>query len=399
MNILRVIPTVDPRYGGPVEGIRRIHAFLPALGVSEHVVTLDRPGAGYLKDFPIPVTPKGPADGMFRRLLGRTPLLRYGYSPGFVGWLKANAPRFDAVVVHGLWNYATHGASLALRGARTPYLVYAHGMLDPWFKQAYPLKHHAKQLCWSLFEGPLLAGAGAVLFTTEEERLVSRGVFNGHPYAERVVRYGTSGPPDKPDDPVTQTQAFETAFPALKGKRFLLYLSRIHPKKGCDLLIRAFAKFASDAPDLDLVMAGPDQIGWAADLQTMAKELGVSGRVHWTGMLTGDAKWGAFRAAEAFVLPSHQENFGIVVAEALACGCPALISNKVNIWREVAAAGAGLVDDDTDEGAARLLGGWLVLPKDMRGAMRAKARQCFLDNFDARHAAEDFARALQALRG
>src|SRR6185369_13539161 len=130
--------------------------------------------------------------------------------------------------------------------------------------------------------------------------------------------------------------AFFAAFPALKGRQFLLFLGRVHPKKGCDLLIRAFAKSLDKiAPDMDLVMAGPDQVNWVPELKALTKRLGVDNRVHWPGMLTGALKWGAFHSADALVLPSHQENFGIAVAEAMACCTPALISDKVNIWREV----------------------------------------------------------------
>lgn len=133
-------------------------------------------------------------------------------------------------------------------------------------------------------------------------------------------------------DSQAQRQIFLDHFPQLDNKRLLLFLSRIHVKKGCDLLIEAFAEVASD-DSLHLVIAGPDQIGWQADLQKQAKQLGIEQKITWTGMLSGDLKWGAFHATEAFLLPSHQENFGFVVAEALACEVPVLISNKVNIWQ------------------------------------------------------------------
>jgi glycosyltransferase involved in cell wall biosynthesis len=116
-------------------------------------------------------------------------------------------------------------------------------------------------------------------------------------------------------------------------------------------------------------------------LQQLAHRLGVSDRVTWPGMLRGDMKWGAFYAAEAFILPSHQENFGIAVAEALGCGRPVLISDKVNIWREVQSHGAGIVASDTEEGTLKLLREWLSLTSDQRSTMGRNARALFEERF------------------
>jgi glycosyltransferase involved in cell wall biosynthesis len=164
--------------------------------------------------------------------------------------------------------------------------------------------------------------------------------------------------------------------------RYILYLSRIHPKKGCDLLVDAFASVADANPDLFLIVAGPDQTGWVKTLQDQASHLGVADRILWPGILQGDAKWGAYYGCEAFILPSHQENFGIVVAEALACGKPVLITDKVNIWREISAAKAGLVAPDTSEGVKQLLQQWLSLSPEERAAMGDAARRCFEERFD-----------------
>jgi glycosyltransferase involved in cell wall biosynthesis len=183
-------------------------------------------------------------------------------------------------------------------------------------------------------------------------------------------------------------------FPELAGRRVLLFLSRIHEKKGCDLLIRAFAKVADDS--LHLVFAGPDQTGWTARLQSLATELGVAERLTWTGMLSGDLKWGALRLAEAFVLPSHQENFGIAVAEALACGTPVLISNKVNIWREIEQDRAGFVDEDDELGTTRLLQRWLGTSADERSQMRKNALASFEARFEVKRAAASLIEALGA---
>ena len=161
----------------------------------------------------------------------------------------------------------------------------------------------------------------------------------------------------------------------------LLFLGRIHPKKGCDLLIDAFARVAREHPQLTLVLAGPDTSNWQGALQSQAARLGIEDQVCWPGMLKGDLKWGAFLASEAFVLPSHQENFGIAVAEALGCARPVLISDKVNIWREVSDAGAGLVASDTVEGTERCLRRWLDATPDQRAAMGARARDLFHRRF------------------
>jgi glycosyltransferase involved in cell wall biosynthesis len=197
-----------------------------------------------------------------------------------------------------------------------------------------------------------------------------------------VVGYGTG---DVPNDARGQLSAFHAQLPALGGRPYMLFLGRIHPKKGCDLLVQAWAVIAQQRPDLQLVIAGPDQTGWIKELRLLADRLGLDARIHWPGMVTGDAKWGAFRGAEAFILPSHQENFGVAVAEALACRTPVLISDKVNIWREVKASGAGLVESDTLAGTRQLLQSFMALDEAAKARMRDAARQCFVERFDLKN--------------
>ena len=230
-----------------------------------------------------------------------------------------------------------------------------------------------------------------MLFTSEEERQLARGVFAGPVYKETVVAYGTAEPP-----PPSQVQrdAFRALLPGLGNRSYLLFLSRIHEKKGCDLLVSAFANIAQHYPDVDLVIAGPDQVGLKARLQEQAKAAGIADRIHWPGMLKGDAKWGAFHDAEAFILPSHSENFGIVVAEAMACQTPVLISNKINIWREVEASGGGFVEDDTLDGTSRLLERWLALGPSEKAAMAGSAKEGFERNFHVAAAGRDLENAL-----
>ncbi len=252
-------------------------------------------------------------------------------------------------------------------------------MLDPWLNRAYTTKTFFKRIFWRLFERRVLRDAAGVLFTCEEERRLARQSFQPYRAREFVVGYGTR---DVSGDPEAQRAAFFARAPGTRGRRLVLFLSRIHEKKGVDLLVVAFARAADAHPDVDLVIAGPDQSGLRQELTAIAERFGVADRIHWPGMLTGEAKWGAFRAADVFVLPSHQENFGIVVAEAMALGKPLLITDKVNIWREVETDGAGIVVKDDLEGVAEGLRRALALTADERERMGAAARRSFENRYD-----------------
>lgn len=388
MKLLHVLPSVDPRGGGPMEAVRQRGRLLASQGHRIEVATLDAPGAACVAEFAADA-------GLAVHALGEAaPPLWFGatyrYSPRLVPWLREHAPRHDVVIVEGLWNYHAFGTWRALHGTSVPYLVFPHGMLDPWFKRRYPLKHLKKWLYWPWADYRVLRDAAAVVFTCEQERRLARESFGLYRAHEVVGAFGTAAPPQDAD---RLRATFFAAHPGLQGKRLLLFLSRLHPKKGCDLLIDAYAQVAAGRDDLRLVMAGPDQQGWQAELQAQAARRGIADRIVWPGMLQGDLKWGAFHAAEAFVLPSHQENFGIVVAEALGCGLPVLISDQINIWREVHEASAGLVAPDTVEGCARVLAGWLAMPEDERLRMRAQARAAF----DRHFTVEAMARSLLAI--
>ena len=380
MKLLHIIRGTDPEAGGPIEALLRFSDVWMRSGHSVEIASLEPEETATRHGLPVPVNALGNSVG------------RFGYSPRLVGWLRRNAGRFDAVILHGLWNYASWGSWRALRNLPMPYFVFAHGMLDPWFRDSYPVKHMAKQLYWWFAEGRVLRDARSVLFTCEEERVRARGQFWGPGYRERVVLLGTSEPPADID---RQDAAFDAAFPALQRKRFLLFMGRIHPKKGCDILIQAFAAAGGERQDLDLVIAGPDQVGWKTDLLRMANRLGISERVHWPGMLKGDLKWGAYRNADAMILPSHQENFGFVVAEAMACSTPVLISNKVNTWREVDSAQAGFVEADDLHGTQTLLRRFWALSEEDRKKMREAARRGFEQYFDVEVAARSFLRTIE----
>ena len=367
MRILHSVSSVNPAGGGPIEGIKRLGEILPSRGSISEIVSLDPPNARWVQECPLKVHAMGPAIG------------KYGYTRRLIPWLLSHAAKFDIVVIDGIWQYSSFGTARALKRLGRPYVVFTHGMLDPWFKSEYPLKHLKKWAYWPWGEYRVLRDARAVLFTCEEEKLLARQSFWLYRAHEEVVAFGTADPLSAGAD---KREAFFRKAPHLRNKRFLLFLGRIHPKKGCDTLIQAFARVAEVAGELELVFVGPDSTQWRSNLERLALTQGVSDRLTWLSALDGDAKWGAFHAAEAFVLPSHQENFGIAVAEALGCGLPVLITNKVNIWREIRSSGAGLVDADSIEGVTNLLLSWIGMDLNERVRMGRNARACFLAHFE-----------------
>jgi glycosyltransferase involved in cell wall biosynthesis len=389
MKILRVIATVDPATGGPVAGMRAITPLLTKLGHQTDFLTVDDPFAGYLQSWVGQTFAMGPAKNS------------YAYSHRVRPWLEKNIGRYDAVIMHGLWQFLGLAVRSIAREKGIPYFVIPHGMLDPSIRETYPIKHIKKWLYWQIIERRILRDARAVFFTCQEERRLARKTFPFYQCNERVIAYGAARPEGFPDN---WAAAWRTRCPSVAGHRYFLFLGRIHSKKGVELLIRAYGKItrtyavSHGGTPPDLVIAGPcvdDR--YLATLKTLAQAEGVGPSIHWPGMLTGEAKWGALAGAEAFVLPSFQENFGIAVVEALACGTPVLISNRVNIWNELESDNVALVEPPTQEGTTRLLERWLVLGADARTKMGDAAKASFEKRFEIGFAATHLAEQLSGL--
>lgn len=371
MRILHVIDTLSPASGGPPEAVRQlVTAYEHEIADSRiEVVCLDQPDAPFLAGIPCPV-----------HALGQSALGRFAFSLRLWRWLHTHARRFDVILMNGIWSFPDVAVRAAARHAGVPYGVFVHGALDPWFNRTYPLKRLKKMLYWPV-QYRVLHDAAAVFFTTGIERDLAGTSFRPNKWNGVVIPYGITDVGDSAEDSARQIEQFYELAPTLRGRNYLLFLGRIHEKKGCDLLLEAYGRLASSYPEVDLVIAGPDQTGLQTKLKAHAERLNIAARVHWPGMIRGDLKWGALRACDAFVLPSHQENFGISVAEALSAMRPVLISNQVNIWPDIESDGVGLVDDDTIEGTERLLRRWFEMATADREAMAARARPCFLARY------------------
>lgn len=381
MKLLRIITTTNPEAGGVIESVLQASLAMQSLGHKVELLSLDAPNSKWLSSMPIKVHAVGPAK------------TSYYYCPAVKTWLDKFHVNYDAFIIDGLWQY--HGAATrkALLKNKRKYHVYTHGMLDPWFKKKYPLKHIKKWIYWLLEEYKVIRDANKVFFTTEEEMRVSRLSFWLYKCQGEIAPIGTSAFDGNVEN---AKEKFVATFPALKNKSYLLFLSRIHPKKGVDLLIEAFSQNHHLNPELLLVIAGPDQLNMQDELKQLANKLGVSDKIIWVGMLNGHVKWGAYYNAEAFILPSHQENFGIVVAEALSCGIPALISDKINIWREIKKCNAGIVDVDTVQGCCNLISKWVQLNERQRGQMISQTKKCFNEYFEIKQSAIHLAKTIES---
>lgn len=382
MHLLHIINSMDPVGGGPAQGIRNLDSVMREAGIIREVVCLDSPVSPYLKTGGLNIHALG---------VGKGP---WCYNKRLIPWLEANIHRFEVIIVNGLWTYHSYAAQRVVNERKkqqkrvAKFFVMPHGMLDPYFQKAKgrKLKAIRNWFYWKLVERYVVNNADGLLFTCETELLLARETFYPyHPQREYNVGYGIAQPPAYENK---MSLAFFKFFPGLSGSEYLLFLGRIHPKKGVDLLIEAYITlhqiFKKDGVDLPrLVICGPgSDTNFGKRMQRLLNKYpDVKERVFFPGMLEGDAKWGAFYGCQAFVLPSHQENFGIAVAEALACEKPVLISNQVNIWREIKSEDGGIVKDDDLEGTIMMLRDWLNMTKSDQKVMSGNAIKIYQKYF------------------
>ncbi len=375
---------MDPKSGGPCQGIRNTIPAMKKHGITNEVVCLDSPDCGWLGKDDFEIHALGPAENVWR------------YSSRLIPFLLENAPKFDAIIAHGMWLYPDYAVSKALKklkgsasnpGSLPRWYIMPHGMLDPYFQKSPERKWKAMRndIYWKFIEHKVVSSADGLLFTCEEEKRLAAQPFRPYKPAKEInVGYGIQEPPARE---AVNLEAFYSDYPSLKNKPFILFLSRIHQKKGLDLLIEAYESLRGDFGESDipnLVIAGPgldSPFGKDCEESVLGSEF-LRNRVIFTGMLSGDKKWGAFYGCSAFVLPSHQENFGIAVAEALACAKPVLICDKVNIWREIEAGGGGIVKPDNLEGVREILDIWLKLNASQKEEMARAAVDVYRNHFE-----------------
>jgi glycosyltransferase involved in cell wall biosynthesis len=374
MKVLHIIDSVNPDQGGPLAFAINMSRERALHGHSSVFVATDPEDAIWIEDFPFPVVcaPKS------RRGVERA--------------IAEVCGTCDVAIVHGLWNNASIGGYKALRKKSVPWFLYPHGMLDPYFKRIKPIKNLVKHLYWILWQGRMLSGATRVLFTCQEELTLAQNAFIGHNLYKRVVvsYCAVDQKLNEPDQvKIDSFQGRDMSRP------YLLFLSRIHPKKAIDNLLRAYAAVSENFPSVDLIIAGPNKNDYGESMKALVEKLGLGSRVIWTGPVKGDVKRALFSKAKAFVLPSHQENFGQVVAESLSTGTPVLISDKVNIHKEISQNGVGLICKDTTVSTREMLEAFLTLSEKDYVAMKEAARPTYERLFSLQSAYADLHQHLE----
>jgi glycosyltransferase involved in cell wall biosynthesis len=277
----------------------------------------------------------------------------------------------DVCHIHALWENIQHFGARAAERRGVPYIVRPCGMLDPWSLRQSKWK---KQLymAWRLRRN--LQRAAALHFTAAAERDLTKPLKLSTP---AIVE--PNGVDLKEFEQLPPRGTFRSAYPAIGQRPMILFLGRVHPKKGVDLLVKAFSKTTTS--DAMLVIAGPDWDGHTAQIRQLVQSLGLTDRVIFTGMLHGRHRIEAMVDADLFCLASHSENFGIAVVEALAAGTPVIISDQVNIYQEIAAAGVGTAVPLDVSAFTSSLDRWLA-DRSLRQEAASRCRDFVWQNYD-----------------
>lgn len=334
LNVLHVIPAIAPRYGGPSQVIFEMCRALAVQGAEVLIAATDADGPDRLAlDLERVIELQGVRTILFARQWSE----RFGYSRPLAHWLDRHVADFDAVHIHAVFSHACVAAARACRRRGVPYVVRPLGSLDPWSMRQKPLR---KKVMWHVAVNRMLRSAAAIHYTaSEEQRLAesSLGLQNGV-----VIPLGI-----RFDAPPTNgiNGHFRHQHSALCDRPYVLALSRLHPKKNLEMLIESFSSLARQREygDWRLVIAGDGEARYVESLKRLAGEKAGEEKVLFVGWLDGSDKVSALQSAALLALPSHQENFGIAAAEALASGVPVVVSEHVNLAPEIKRHNAGWV--------------------------------------------------------
>lgn len=372
MKILSVIPTYVPAYniGGPVKTTHDLCKTLVSKGDEVDVYTTNVNAFGRVE---VPIHKPVDVDGVKVTYFPVRCPVAYNYAPDMGKAIKKNVSKYDLVHIHSVYLYPTFIAAKICRKKNIPYIINPFGALDP---DMIGLKSSfIKRIYIELVERNNINKASAVQVASEYEknRLLSLGFrapVHIVPCAIDPKEYLLLG----------NKQILKEKYPQITNKKIILFMGRIHPKKGLDLLALAFAEIAKKREEIALVIAGTGEERYVKKVKTMLKDKGLSSRTVFTGLLTGKEKISALHESDVFVLPSYGENFGIAVIEAMACKLPVVVTDKVGLSLDINEYNAGIVTKcDTNEIASAILK--ILKSNEVSEEMRIKAMKLVEDRF------------------
>jgi glycosyltransferase involved in cell wall biosynthesis len=371
MNVLHICPYMHPSAGGPPVVVERLAALAPNHGWRASVITTslfcDDNGSALETQLNHRINASVLPCDRPRAL---------GLASAAAAVIDRGVRESDFVHLHTLWHPLNTLARRACARFGRRYVLMPHGMLDPYSLGVRAIR---KRLYMKLRETPNLLGASRVIFTTPLEEQLARSTLPWLPGGE-IVPLGADVPPRVSRDRLAA--AFEARFPESAGRRCMVFLGRIHPKKGLERILTELPRIVEACPDALLVVAGSGEPAYVQGLQRQVHRAGLSRHATFTGLLLGDLKWGALAAAELFLLPSQQENFAIAVAEAMQMAVPVIVSEKVNTWPFIKQAGAGVVLDIARPcGELGAIIVTLLNDRDGLRAMGERGRNFARDNF------------------
>lgn len=362
---------MDPKTGGPPNGIKYITPFLDELNIETTIVCLDNLDDEFIKKTSLNIVALNE---------NKTP---WQYNSRLYNWFLNNLINYDAVTVHGIWLYHTYAVSKAVNTLRKTnelfkikYFIYPHGMLDGYFQsnKARKLKALRNYFYWHLVEYKNVAIADGLIFTSEEEKNIAAKTFTNYKPKQKLnLGYGI----DVPKNTFKQTDK----------KDYFVFLGRYDEKKGIDTIINAYKKLVQENSTIPkLVIAGPGlNATYGQYTQRLVKDNNVlANYVELKEMVSGEEKWNLLANAKAMILWSHQENFGISVAESLGLGVPILLSKQVNIWTEIVSNKAGLAEDDTEENLIQVIKSFCKLSQNEYEQMCINAIKTYDNNYTPR---------------
>ena len=378
VKILRIISTLNPRYGGPSRAIIDSSMVLQKKGIKVDILTCDNEKEVFFKSNKIKIINKGPS------LLGT-----YWFSLKLFFWLKRNEARYDAFIVHGIWQFKTLMARLLIK---KKYYVFLHGQLDPFFKNDL-IKLIKKKIYWFLFERNNLLNAKSILLTSKGEMQTLKNTFvKTSNIKKQVIQYGIVKP--KLNKKKLSIK-FYKKFKNFKGKQFYLFLGRFHEKKGCEIIIESVKILGNNFKGLVLMVGPLSNTIYEKKIINLIKEYKLEKKIIISEALYNDLKWGAIQQSKAMLLPSHGENFGVSLVESLSFSKPVLTTFKVNIYKAILNYKAGLVSKNTVNGFTKILKQFNKFDNRKINKYSNNSYICFKKNFNLESKNNELAKLLK----